>query len=330
MNIQAIAKICGVSVATISRVLNNSPNVRPETRDKVIAIMSREGYTPNAFAQGLGHGTMRMVGLLCTDVANEFYSKAVSLLERDLRAKGYDTLLSCCGTRLEDKKKSLRKLLSKNVDAIMLVGAAFRERSDNSHIAEAAISVPIFLINAYVDIPNVFCVYCDEREAMSAAVCKLYAAGFSDILYIHDMMEWAWAGKRKLEGIRAGLHECGITGRPDLLCACEKGIEPAKQVVLDLLERGVCFDAVIACEDELAVGAQKGLIDKGLNLPVIGFNNSLLTECTMPTISSIDNMLSVICPTAVSLLIQYLDGERAPSKVTVSGILVERDSFRST
>ncbi len=328
MNIRDIAARCGVSVATVSRVINESQAVSEQTREKVLAVMRQEGYTPNAFARGLGLNTMRMVGILCTDVANPFYARAVSLLERGLREKGFDTLLCCCGQSLESKKKCLTLLLQKRVDAVMLVGAAFHERRDNRHIQEAAGQVPVFLINARMALPNVYCVLCDEKEAMRQSVRRLVAAGCRDILYLHDMTRWAWAGTQKIEGVRQGLLDAGLAENPDLVSAVDHGVLPAQERVAALLARGVRFAGVIASEDLLAVGAQKALLAQGLDVPIIGFNNSIFCECTTPTLTSVDNMLGAICPTAVDMLDRLLAGGQIPGEITVSATLVERETFR--
>ena len=111
MNIRDIARKSGVSIATVSRVLNGSPHVRETTRQRILAVMEREGYTPNAFARGLGLNTMKMVGILCTDVSDLYYARAVSLAEKQLRARGFDTLLVCTGDSLARQKQALAGLL---------------------------------------------------------------------------------------------------------------------------------------------------------------------------------------------------------------------------
>lgn len=327
MTIHGIATRCGVSVATVSRVINDSPNVSAQTREKVLKVMREANYTPNAFARGLGLNSMKMVGILCTDVSRPFYAQAVSLLERNLRSKGFDCLLYCSGVKIEDKKKCLSLLIQKKVDAIVLVGSGFNERNDNSHIAEAAKQVPVFLINSFLDYPNLYCVLCDETEAMRSNVREMAAAGLRDILYLHDMVSWAWAGTQKLRGYRLGLQDCGIKENPDLICAVEHGVLPAQEKTSQLLRDGVYFSGILTSEDILAVGAQKALHAHNETRPIIGFNNSIFTVCSIPTLTSVDNMLDIICPTAVDMLSRLLDGAEVPGKITVSSTLVERETF---
>ncbi|MDR2654602.1 MAG: LacI family transcriptional regulator [Oscillospiraceae bacterium] len=332
MNIRQIALLCGVSTATVSRVINNSPSVSAVTREKVLGVMEREGYVPNAFAGGFGRNALKIVGILCADIANLYYAGAVSLLERELRARGIDTLLCCTGYGQEDKKEALTALVRKRVDAVILVGSAYREERDNTHIREAARQIPVFMLNAHVQIPNVFCILCDEREAISATVRRLAAAGRRAILYIHDMDKWAWAGTQKLAGYRDGLEECGLEEDSRLIRfvnSAGNDMQAAQKLVEELLRSGLEFDSILASEDVLAIGAQKAMFSKRRSVPIIGFNNSQLALCCTPSLTSIDNMLSVICPMAVEMLEKLLGGDGIPSKVVVSGALVERETFRA-
>lgn len=327
MNIKAIAKLSGYSVATVSRVINQSPKVSETARKKILAVMEEVQYTPNVFAQGLGLNSMNMVGILCSDVANPFYGLAVSLIENSLRRKGYDSLLCCSGTLPEDKKKCMALLLKKRVDAIVLIGSVFREEQDNDYLFKAAKTLPVFLINALLEGDNLYCVYCNERDAMMNAVCRLYHAGCRKILYLNDTASWSWAGMEKLKGYQIGLEKCGIAYRKELVQTSKNSIEDAKKQIEQQLMAGSSFDAVLVSEDSLAIGALKALQERGLRLPLIGFNNSILAACTTPTISSIDHNLDRLCPLAVDLLIQRLHHKQIPAVTVLPARLVERETF---
>lgn len=326
MNIHDIASRCGVSIATVSRVLNDSQKVSERTRERVLSVMREEGYTPNAFARGLGLGSMKMVGILCTDASDLFYANAVSFVERALREQGFDTLLCCTGNTLAEKKRQLAGILQKRVDAVVLIGSAFREERDNSHLREAAKQVPVLFINALISIPNVYCVLCDEREAMRENVRLLFKRGCREILYLHDTL--TYSGAQKLAGFRDGLGDCGISERKELVRQTEKALHSAQEETEALLALGIRPDGVLASEDLLAIGAQKALARAGLCVPIIGFNNSVYAECASPALTSVDNLLSTLCPTAVHMLSELLTGGRAPKKVTLSGRLVFRDTLK--
>ncbi len=327
MNIYDIAKRSGVSIATVSRVLNGSPSVSEKTRGRVLAVMEEEGYTPNAFARGLGLNSMRMIGILCTDISDTFYAKAVSLVEGQLRRNGFDALLCCTGNDLEDKKKYLDLLLAKHVDAVILIGSAFKENVDNSHIENAAKQVPVVIINGLVELPGVYCALCDERSAVQSNVLSLHRQGIDRILYLYDTL--TYSGCVKIEGYREGLRQSGQPFREELLIRAEKSVEAVRGTVRGLLRGGADFSAVMASEDLIAVGALKALQDEGRTMPVVGFNNSVLAECSSPGLSSVDNMLDTLCPTAVGMLEDIFDGRNVPQKIIISSRLVERETFRA-
>lgn len=327
MNIYGIAKRAGVSIATVSRVLNGSDKVSGKTREKVLAVMREESFTPNVFARGLGLGTMRMAGILCTDVSDLYYATAVAALERSLRVAGLGSLLCCTGNELAAKKEAIDLLLAKNVDAILLVGSAFKEQYDNSHIMSAAKHVPVIVINGIVECEGVYCVLCDEAGAMRENVRQLYQSGCRRMLYIYDAE--TYSGTQKLAGLRRGLESAGIPEDGRLIIKTGKTIGHARDAVNGILKSGVQIDAVLASEDILAIGACKALAGSNRDMPVIGFNNSILAECATPPLTSVDNMVEALCTTAAGMLQDLLDSKLPPSKVTVAARLVERETFRA-
>ncbi len=131
MNIYDVSRRAGVSIATVSRVLNGNPNVSQKTRSRVLAVMDELGYTPNVFARGLGLGTMKTIGIMCSDSSDPYLANAIYYLERQLRSHGYDSILCCTGTSLENKRTCFELLLSKRVDAMILAGIGDFSRFDS-------------------------------------------------------------------------------------------------------------------------------------------------------------------------------------------------------
>ena len=325
-NIYDIAKAAKVSTATVSRVLGGGEKVSAATRDKVLAVMEDLGYVPNAFARGLGLGSMRLVGILCADVSDSFFARAVSIIERRLKKRGLNAILYCTGSSLEAKKKGIDILLSKSVDSVILVGSPFVEARDNSHIANAAKHVPVICINGFVEAKNVFCVLCDERRAMYENAIMLFERGCERILYLYDAE--TYSGKQKKTGLFNAFEDRGKEQAEELIVCVERDVDAVKSKVSELLNSGVKIDSALVSEDILAVGACKVFAERGLDLPVIGFNNSILAECATPALTSVDNMLESMCNTAVDTLNEILNGKVVPQKTTVAARLVERDTFK--
>lgn len=329
MNIYDIAERSGVSIATVSRVLNNSPNVSEKTKEKVLRVMESEGYTPNIFARGLGLNSMKIIGVLCTDVADIYYAKAVSVIESSLRKHGFDSMLYCTGPDLEDKAKAMESLLSKRVDALILVGSTFKEKEDNSHIEKIAQHIPVIIINGLIELDNTYCILCDEYNAMADNVCKLHAQGHTHIAYLYDVE--TYSSSQKLSGYKKGLEKCNLPFNKDLVIKVPLDLQLVKSHIDDLLNLDTPPSAILASEDLLAIGAIKVVSKRGYHIPndisIIGFNNSILCECVTPTLTSVDNMAHALCTQAIHTLTEVLDGKNVPDKLVISSKLIERETF---
>ncbi len=331
LTIYDISKMAGVSIATVSRVLNESANVRPDTRRKVLEVMEQSGYTPNAFARGLGLNSMQTIGILCTDSSDLYLAKAVYYIEQDLRAGGYHSILCCTGYRLENKKSSLELLLRQKVDSVILVGSNFieAEDADNQYIRDAAEQVPIMLLNAYFDHPNVFCSLCDDLGATQQAALSLIDSGIPDILYLYNSR--SYSARKKLAGFQSA---CQLRGLPnaDALQQFYSGssadVEGICRFISSLHDGGLSFRAVIASDDVLATAAVKYARLRGQRIPselsVIGYNNSILALCCEPELTSVDNRLEEISRQLVKTLIGTLNGIPMPAKTVFPGRLVQR------
>lgn len=335
MNIYDISERSGVSIATVSRVLNNSPHVSPKTRDKVLAVMEECGYVPNAFARGLGLRTMKTIGLLCPNAADTYLAQALAYLEQAFRAHGYNCLLTCTGRELEARAESVEQMKGRHVDGLVLMGSTFIEDSDadNVYIRDAAATLPVVLLNGSYPCEHVYCVVCDDQRATMEATCHLIDTGCKRILYLYHSQNYS--GRKKLAGYRAALESRGITVDEAYVRYCSEGKTSVIQVrdyLLSLHEQGLEFDAVLSSEDVLGVGAVKYARSLGLSIPedlsVIGYNNSPLCLCCDPELTTVDNKLQAICDQCVSTMLGALEGQHLPQKIVFTGELIKRGSTR--
>ncbi|VBB09780.1 laci bacterial regulatory protein hth signature [Lucifera butyrica] len=327
MTIYDIAKKCNVSIATVSRVLNGSRRVSPETRERVLAVMKEEDYNPNPFARGLGLDSMKMIGVLCADVADTFYAKAVSLIENDLRQKDWNVVLCCTGSDDGKGAEYLRYLTQKHVDAIIIVGTPFSSRRDVAELERISSDIPIITINSDYHSPSAFSIVCDEKEGMRTIVKKLAEKNCSSILYLYDSL--TYSGKQKLAGYRAGIDDFFLDAAPVLAQKIPRTLEAAENIVRKLIANDIFFDAIVTSEDLLAVAAQRAALKNGKAIPVIGCNNSILAECSTPTLTSLDNRLGDLCTMAVHTVTQLMSDRSAPvpTKTVFSAQIAERESF---
>ncbi|MBE5876530.1 MAG: LacI family transcriptional regulator [Lachnospiraceae bacterium] len=330
MTIYDISEKAGVSIATVSRVLNGSENVSPETRKKVLAVIDACDYTPNAFARGLGLNTMNSIGILCADSSDLYLANAVYHIEQELRANNYNCILCCTGYKLEDKKKFLNLLVNKKVDSVILVGSNFISNNDaeNDYIREAAKEIPVLLLNADFDYENVYCSLCDDFKSTLQATSSLIASGRKDILYLYNSK--SYSAIRKLSGYQSALTQHNIPLRMEYMQYFPEDHANLTAIsdFLANLDPAIKFDAVVAADDNLAIGAIKYAHKKGLKIPedlaVIGYNNSILSTCCEPELTSVDNRLDTLCHHIVNTLIGILGHKEMPQKVIFSGELIKR------
>lgn len=331
MTIYDISEKAGVSIATVSRVLNGNTNVKPKTKKRVMDVIEEYGYTPNAFARGLGLNTMNTIGILCADSSDLYLAKAVYYIEQYLRENGYNSILCCTGYDLASKKSSLDLLISKRVDSVVMVGSNFisNNEEDNKYIMDASEQIPIMLLNADFDYPNVYCTLCDDYKSMFEATQALIQHGQQKILYLYNSQ--SYSGLKKLSGYQAAMLQSDLHFSKDyaqFYNGERENIDSIADFLVRLNDNGLSFDSVVASDDILAMGAMKYGKRKSLDTPgnfeIIGYNNSLLTSCCEPPLTSVDNRLLTLCNQLVKTLMGVLSGSEMPQKVIFSGELVKR------
>lgn len=336
VNIYDISRHAGVSIATVSRVLNNSPHVSEATRQKVLKVIEGCGYVPNAFARGLGLNTMQTIGLLCPDASDPYLARALACLEHAFRQRHYDCLLSCTNRDLPARQQGVDLLISRHVDGMVLMGSTFIEDAseDNDYIRQAASTVPVVLLNGSFQCSNVYCVLCDDERAMQDAMTKLLQSGCRRVLYLYHSDNYS--GRKKLSGCRAALNRQGQVVDERLLChfpGDKASIHAVRDYLLALEADGLQFDAVLTSEDVLAVGAMKYAQAAGRRVPedlsVVGFNNSNLCLCTEPELTSVDNRLAAICERIAETMIGVLEGREMPEKTVFTADVIQRGSTRN-
>lgn len=332
MNIYDISVQAGVSIATVSRVLNGSDKVSPKTRQKVLDVIEENRYVPNAFARSLGLNTMSTVGILCSDSSDVYQAQAIYYLERELRSNSYTSMLCCTGYNLKEKQEYLQLLLSRNVDAVFFIGSHFVEASakGNSYILNAAQKTPVFILNGELSGENIYSILCDDFTSTREITNLLFSRGSRMPILLYRTL--SYSGQKKVQGFLKSCQDHGVDNTEKLTFSCPGPLENTCMILQSAKEQDVQFDSVVATDDELAVGAVKYAISNGLRIPddfqVTGYNNSVLATCSTPEITTLDNRVEFMCVTAVSLMVQMFQKRDLPSKTMFSGSIVEHQTTR--
>lgn len=333
MNIYDISEKAGVSIATVSRVINGNSYVSEKTKNKVLTVIEECGYTPNAFARGLGLNTMKTVGIMCADSSDPYIASAIFYIEQELRRNNYDALLCCTGYEVEEKEKYMNLLLSKRTDAIILVGSNFVEADDekNHYIKEASKTVPIMIINGALGGENIYCALCDDYHATYEATRALQSSGCRNVLYLYNAK--SYSGNKKLSGYLAAVELDNKTRKKDEYIQFINGSIPdVKNQLTSLYKKGLVFDAIVTSDDSLAIGALKFAKENNLAVPeqlsIIGYNNSIISQCSDPELTSIDNKLEAVCSNSIATLMGVFRGQEVPLKTVFSAEIIHRDTTR--
>ncbi len=336
MTIHDISKLANVSVATVSRVLNGNANVTESTREKVMAVIRENNFTPNAFARGLGLDTMRTVGILCVDPADPdacpSLQFAIGYLQRELRRQDFDSLLYCVGYDMQEKERSIQAMLNRRVDAIVIIGSFFIENNatNNLCILNAAQTTPVWLVNGNLEnIPNIFCTRCDDRDGAYRATKALLESGSRDIMMLHYAS--TYSEQQKILGYQQALQAFGLPVRDEYIYETTPDVQEVEAKINSHLAKGLALDGLFATEDELAICALKSATACGISIPeqlrVIGYSNSKLSLFSTPELTSVDHNIEPLCVTTVALLVNQLRGMKTPTVTTVMADIVYRKTL---
>ncbi len=322
INIYDIAKLSGVSIATVSRVVNGSPRVSEKTKEKVLAVMKAHDYTPNVFARGLGLGSMKTVGIICPDISDSYMARAVYFLEDSLHSYGYGCILGCSGYEQEQRESYVNWLLTKKIDTLVMVGSIYagsgRDQHDTDYVRQAAEKTPVFMINGQVTGENIYCAFADDFHAMLTVTRALIRRGRKRTLFLHHID--SFSGRQKMQGYEAALVEAGYPILGELKFQTRNDIEYTRNMLVEY-SRTLDFDSVIATADAMAVGAVKYAKIKGIAVPedlsVVGYNNSLIAVSCEPEMTSVDSKVDVLCRLTVENMIGLLERDEKPKAETL-------------
>ena len=325
-NIKDVAQRAGVSISTVSRVVNQSKPVKPKTRDRVLEAIEELSYRPNAIARSLKIKHTQSIGIMVPDIANQFYPEVVRGIE-DV-ANMYEYTIFLCNTDLDYDKEIqyYTELEEKQVDGMIIMGNLI---SDELARKISDSEIPVVLIGSrHENLPSVTI---DNEKAARDAVYYLIERGHQRIGMISGKLKDPIIGKARLEGYRQALQEASIPWRSELVVEggyrFKSGYEGARQLLM--LEE--VPTAVFVASDEMAIGAMRAILEKGLTIPgdiaVMGFDNVDMSGKVFPSLTTIGQPMYEMGAIGTRLLTKYLQGEVVSAgKIVLEYELIQRES----
>ena len=315
VTIRDIARKCKVGVSTVSRAMNNHPDINPETKEMILKVIAESNYVPNNSARNLKRSNAKAIAILVKGMDNMFFNNMISVIEEVVRKKKY----SCIIER-----------------GIIFLGGNFT----HPHEKMAQIPVPyvISTIGAVSDggKPCASVSVDDYRESYKM-VDYLCGLGHRRIAIITACEDDISIGRLRLNAYRQALLDHGIPYDPDLVFHMTKddtySFATGYKVTKEILEKKTEFSALYATADTLAIGACRALKEAGLTVPddisVAGFDGIDAGEYYIPSITTIRQPVEQLAAETAKMLFSLISGKEEPCSKVYDGELVVRESTKS-
>lgn len=328
MNIYDIAKEAGVSITTVSRVVNNKDNISPKTKAKVKAVLEKYNYTPNAIARSLVGKSTKSIGILTIDIRDPHYSTTSYIIEQEFSKLGYSVILCNTGGKQSESIDYIKMLVERNVDGFILIGSVFNDEIIKSSLLSHANNIPVVLVNGFLEIENTYSVLVDDFYGVSLCVDHLVEKNHKDIVYVKDSN--TYSGDQKKEGFISAMNKHGLKIDDNSIVTVERGLEGGYEAVEKFISSNKNFSAIVFGEDITALGGIKKLRELGKSIPddvaVTGFNNSIFAKCSIPELTTIDNKVETVGSLSVKLLTDLIENNNATSNILIRPELIVRKS----
>lgn len=310
VTIYDVAREAGVSMATVSRVVNANPNVKPTTRKKVLDAIDRLGYRPNAVARGLASKKTTTVGVVIPDISGAFFAEVARGIEDIANMYHYNIILCNSDEKKEKEIRLINTLLEKQVDGLIFLGG---EVTDEHKEAFRTTSVPIVLTATFDDEKQWPSVNIDNLSAAIDATEILIDEGHKDIALISGPLTDPINGYSRYKGYRQALEAREIPFQEEYVRIGDYRYRSGMSVMKELLALDKPPTAVFAASDEMAVGAIHAIQDAGKRVPedisVVGFDNIDIASMVRPLLSTIAQPMYDIGAVSMRLLTKLINKE---------------------
>jgi LacI family transcriptional regulator len=328
LSIKDIAAMSGVSIATVSRVINGTGRCSKATKERVMAIVDATNFKPNMVARGLRKNHMNIIGIIVPDITNEFFAKLVNEIQTDLFASSYQSFICNTDEDMAMELRYIKVLQTQNVAGIICAGAGYTEN--------AAKAIPTAFIDrspsfAQIADSNFFVVESDNALGGRLATERLIERGCREIIMFTDARRFSSQQHR----INGYIEAHGVAGIPlktsNIIDLDEINFMAAYKKTNTLIDQGLRFDGIFASTDWLAMGAYAALTERNIRVPedvkLVGFDDISAARYNAKPITTIRQDVSAIAAAAVTELLNRIKGiDPDNEKVTIPVTLVIRET----
>ncbi len=332
ITINDVARKAKVSVATVSRVINDSILISEKTKTNVKKAIRDLDYMPYARARKLIKKNLRAAALLLPDLKNIFYPIVIRGVEDELEKNGYSLFICNTDEDIEKEKKYLDTLIDKGVDGMIFLGTR-PTKLKQQYIINLSEKMPVLMINDYMIGSNVYSVMTDETEGAFQAVNYLIKLGHRKIAFINGDVDYT-TYLYKLRGYERALKTNSIEFDEKYhikQTPYEEGGYLGTKKILQMKEEGPT--AIFTASDQIAVGVYKAIYEAGLKIPgdfsVVGFSGIPLSKELFPELTTVDQFAYNTGSKAGRTLMKLISGEKLEQKrIILEPKLIIRDSCK--
>ena len=307
--IYEVSKLAGVSLATVSRVMNDSDKVRPQTRKKVEAAMKKLGYRPNTIAQSLASNRSNSIGILVPELHGPFFGNMLASIELELRNQGKHVIITAGHSDAKREKEGIEFLTSRGCDALILFVFAISDEHIRS-LWES--SMPVVVIGRLIADMEDDCISLDNENGGYIATKALIESGHRQLACISGPL-WKSDGRERLAGFRRALAEFGIKFEPKLMVEGDYEEPSGSSGMEQLLQRDIPFSGLVCANDVMAAGAIDVARSQGKRIPgdlsVVGFDNVFFTRYMHPQLSTIEYPIGTMGQMAARCVLRDVYGK---------------------
>lgn len=330
VTIYTVAREARVSMATVSRVVNGNPNVKPETRQKVLDVIKQLNYRPNAVARGLASKKTTTVGVVIPNITDPYFAELALGIDDVASMYKYNIILT--NSDSDDGKilKVVRSLLAKQVDGLIFMG---HDVSDDLRNEFESTNTPVVVAGSVVNDDALPSVRINYQAAAKEATEFLLKHGDQQVAYITGPLRYSINGEDRLNGYKEALANNNVPFNESLVIETDGSYQAGYAKAQEVIEKGL--KATYVTDDSLAAGLLNGLTDAGISVPddfeLISSNDTNYTKVVRPTITSITQPLYDLGAISMRLLTKLMDGDDSnddEKNVILDHGFVERQSTR--
>ena len=327
--IKEVADLAGVSITTVSHVINSTRFVKQETRQRVIEAMQRLNYRPNNTARSLRMGISKMLGLMVPDNSNPFFAEMARKIENLCYENGYNVILCNSDNNQEREASYIELLIGKMVDGVIFI-ASGNQPDHLTKLVEA--EIPIVIVDREVNQQVADVILVDNCRGGYLATEYLIQLGHRNLACISGSSKVTPSADR-VQGYLQALHDYGLQPDHEKIVSGDLSYEGGMKAMNTLLSLSQPPTGVFCCNDLMAIGAMRAIRSASLRVPedvsLVGFDDIFIASAVTPALTTIAQPISDIAGKAAELLLERArnpERERSATRIIFQPQLIIRDS----